>query len=173
MEKTEGKTIEHFFQRLPRRHWLAKANVWFNLKFRCTAEQALEHKFFIRLAERLRARSYRPPVVKYLEANHIDLDTLKRKTFEEVRWYKDQEAWPFANRWLQQWVPQSLLWICTLPLDTKKMIAETLCKSLGTTHNRLPHRECSLVAILVTGSAFVHFWFLNRYRRRTLPSGCS
>ena len=92
MEKTKGQPLENIFPAAhPAAIDLLKQMLRFNPKLRCTAEQAIEHQFF----KGVRRKDLEPEAgaplkgPAFLETNQIDLDTLKRKTFEEVRWYKD------------------------------------------------------------------------------------
>ncbi|CAJ1953041.1 unnamed protein product [Cylindrotheca closterium] len=65
----------------------------FNPKNRCTAEEALEHKFFqgVRRMELERVAEEALEVPDFLNSADIDLTSLKRKTFEEVIWYRDHQ----------------------------------------------------------------------------------
>jgi serine/threonine protein kinase len=63
----------------------------FNPKSRVTAEEALEHDFFktVRRKEfELDGTALEGP--DFLEAASVDLDTIRRKTYEEVMWYSKQ-----------------------------------------------------------------------------------
>lgn len=95
MEKTEGKPLENIFPAAdPAAIDLLKQMLRFNPKLRCTAEEALEHPFFKGVRRKDLEPEASEPLIgpAFLETNQIDLDTLKRKTFEEVRWYKDANA---------------------------------------------------------------------------------
>lgn len=72
---------------------LLKQMLKFNPKNRCTAEEALEHKFFqgVRQKELERVSEKALEVPDFLNAAEIDLNELKRKTFEEVVWYRDHQ----------------------------------------------------------------------------------
>jgi mitogen-activated protein kinase 1/3 len=65
----------------------------FNPKRRCTAEEALEHDFLKGVRRKEMERTADKPLVapEFLDALEIDLQTLKRKTFEEVLWYRNQD----------------------------------------------------------------------------------
>jgi mitogen-activated protein kinase 1/3 len=66
----------------------------FNPKRRCTAEEALEHDFLKGVRRKEMERTADKPLVapEFLDALEIDLQTLKRKTFEEVLWYRNEET---------------------------------------------------------------------------------
>lgn len=92
MEKSKGKPLENIFPEAdPAALDLLKQMLRFNPKRRCTAGQALEHQFFKTVRREDLEPEASAPLIgpAFLDMNHIDLDTLKRKTFEEVRWYKD------------------------------------------------------------------------------------
>mmetsp|Transcript_43359 Transcript_43359/g.104793 ORF Transcript_43359/g.104793 Transcript_43359/m.104793 type:complete len:414 (+) Transcript_43359:1120-2361(+) len=65
----------------------------FNPKNRCTADEALEHKFFqgVRQTELEKVAAEALEVPEFLNSTDIDLNSLKRKTFEEVIWYRDHQ----------------------------------------------------------------------------------
>lgn len=92
MKKTVGKPLENIFPAADAAAIdLLNQMLQFNPKQRCTAEQALEHDFF----KGIRQKELEPAATEtlvgpaFLETNNVDLETLKRKTFEEVRWYRD------------------------------------------------------------------------------------
>jgi mitogen-activated protein kinase 1/3 len=66
----------------------------FNPKLRYTAEEALDHEFFkgVRRKEMERAAERALIGPEFLDAAEIDLQALKRRTYEEVLWYRDQVA---------------------------------------------------------------------------------
>ena len=72
---------------------LLKQMLMFNPKHRCTAEEALEHKFFqgVRQKELERVAEKPLEVPDFLNSTEMDLNLLKRKTYEEVRWYRDHD----------------------------------------------------------------------------------
>jgi serine/threonine protein kinase len=63
----------------------------FNPKRRCTAEEAMEHEFLKGVRRKELERSAEKALVgpEFLNAMEIDLQTLKRRTYEEVLWYRD------------------------------------------------------------------------------------
>ena len=91
MQKTKGKPLENIFPAAdPAAIDLLKQMLRFNPKLRCTAEQALEHRFFKGVRQKEMELAANTPLIgpAFLENNQIDLDTLKQRTFEEVRWYR-------------------------------------------------------------------------------------
>jgi mitogen-activated protein kinase 1/3 len=68
----------------------------FNPKRRCTAEEALNHDFFKGVRRAEMEQLAREPLVgpSFLDAAEIDLDLLKRRTYEEVLAYKDEVSVP-------------------------------------------------------------------------------
>ena len=74
----------------------------FNPKHRCTAEEALEHKFFqgVRRMELERVAAEALEVPEFLNSTDIDLNSLKQKSFEEVIWFRDHQDQidPKANK---------------------------------------------------------------------------
>jgi mitogen-activated protein kinase 1/3 len=91
MEKTLGKPLETLFPAAdPLAIDLLKKMLQFNPRRRCTAEQALEHDFFKGVRRKDLEPAASEPLIgpAFLETNQIDLMTLKRKTFEEVQWYR-------------------------------------------------------------------------------------
>jgi mitogen-activated protein kinase 1/3 len=71
---------------------LLKRMLKFNPRRRCTAEEAMEHDFFKGVRRKEMEREADRPLIgpDFLEASEIDLQTLKRRTYEEVLWYRDQ-----------------------------------------------------------------------------------
>jgi mitogen-activated protein kinase 1/3 len=71
---------------------LLKRMLKFNPRRRCTAEEAMEHDFFKGVRRKEMEREADKPLIgpDFLEASEIDLQTLKRRTYEEVLWYRDQ-----------------------------------------------------------------------------------
>jgi mitogen-activated protein kinase 1/3 len=65
----------------------------FNPKARCTAEEALEHDFFqgVRRKEMEKVAEKALVMPDFLESLDIDLESLKRRTYEEVIWYRDNQ----------------------------------------------------------------------------------
>ena len=93
MKKTPGTPLESIFPEAdPAAIDLLKQMLRFNPKRRCTAVQALEHQFFNTVRRKELEPEPGAPLIgpAFLDKDQIDLDTLKRKTFEEVRWYKDE-----------------------------------------------------------------------------------
>jgi len=65
----------------------------FNPKQRITAAQALEHPFLkgVRGTKEMEGRADKALVgPDFLESHHVDLNMLKRQTFDEVLWYRGQ-----------------------------------------------------------------------------------
>jgi hypothetical protein len=64
----------------------------FNPKQRCTTAEALEHGFLKGVRRKEMERRADKPLIGpvFLESNHVDLNMLKRRTFEEVLCYRDQ-----------------------------------------------------------------------------------
>ena len=71
---------------------LLKQMLKFNPRRRCTAEEALEHDFFknVRRKEMEAEAEDALKGPEFLDAVEIDLQTLKRRTYEEVLWYRNQ-----------------------------------------------------------------------------------
>lgn len=91
MQQTKGKPLENIFPAAdPAAIDLLKQMLQFNPKLRCTAEQALEHHFFKGVRQKEMEPAAGAPLIgpAFLDTNQIDLDTLKQRTFEEVRWYR-------------------------------------------------------------------------------------
>ena len=65
----------------------------FNPERRCTAEEALEHEFLSGVRRKEMERTAAQPLKgpEFLDALEIDLKLLKKKTFEEVLWYRNQQ----------------------------------------------------------------------------------
>ena len=64
----------------------------FNPRRRITASEALDHEFFrgIRRKEFETVMSHPLESPPFLNEQHVNIDVLKRKTYEEVLWFKDQ-----------------------------------------------------------------------------------
>lgn len=91
MKKSPGTPLENIFPEAdPAAIDLLKQMLRFNPKRRCTAVEALEHRFFKTIRREDLEPEAKAPLIgpAFLDTDHIDLDTLKQKTFEEVRWYK-------------------------------------------------------------------------------------
>lgn len=67
----------------------------FNPKQRCTANEALEHAFFAGIRREEMEKSIDESLVSpdFLH-EEIDIDALKRKTYEEVLWFRDHPDCP-------------------------------------------------------------------------------
>lgn len=90
---SKGKPLEQVFPAAdPAALDLLRKMLQFNPKRRCTAEEALEHEFFKGVRQEALERTAPGPLEApaFLEANQIDLNELKRKVYEEVLWYRDQ-----------------------------------------------------------------------------------
>ena len=93
--KSPGKQLEKVFPAAdPAALDLLKKMLQFNPKRRLTAEEALEHEFFHGIRQENLERKAPGPLEapEFLETNHVDLAELKRKIYEEVLWYRDNDA---------------------------------------------------------------------------------
>lgn len=97
LERKQGRDLKSLYPAAsPTAIDLLKKMLMFNPTKRCTAEEALEHEFLknVRSVDTTRRKEMEKraeqPLVspEFLEANKIDLKTLKRETYEEVLWYK-------------------------------------------------------------------------------------
>jgi serine/threonine protein kinase len=63
----------------------------FNPRHRCTATEALAHDFFQGIRRPEMETSIDRPLTspEFLHSDDIDIDVLKRKTYEEVIWFRD------------------------------------------------------------------------------------
>lgn len=89
-----GKSLEKVFPAAdPKALDLLKKMLQFNPKRRLTAEEALNHEFFQGVRQESLERNSAGPLEApdFLETNHVDLQELKRKIYEEVLWYRDQD----------------------------------------------------------------------------------
>ena len=68
----------------------------FNPKERCTAGEALGHKFFLGIRREEMESSVQSPMESpaFLNAQEIDIETLKQKTYNEVLWFRDNQSKP-------------------------------------------------------------------------------
>lgn len=92
LKKTPGTPLEKIFPAAdPAALDLLRKMLKFNPKLRCTAEEALEHHFFKGVRRKELEPVAQEPLVgpSFLEKTPIDLGMLKRKTFDEVRWYRN------------------------------------------------------------------------------------
>lgn len=67
----------------------------FNPSKRCAAEEALNHEFLnsVRIKDTLKCADQPLVCPDFLDKNDIDLDFLKRKTYEEVLCYKERNKY--------------------------------------------------------------------------------
>lgn len=72
---------------------LLKQMLEFDPKTRCTADEALDHEFFkgVRRKEMEKMAEEALIIPDFLNSDEIDLELLKRRTYEEVLWYRDQQ----------------------------------------------------------------------------------
>ena len=90
--KMKGKPLETLYPAAdPLAIDLLKKMLYFNPKRRVTAEEALDHAFFKGVRRKELERTADGPLEgpSFLEADKIDLDVLKQRTYEEVIWYRD------------------------------------------------------------------------------------
>ncbi len=68
----------------------------FNPKERCTAGEALNHKFFIGIRKTEMETSVETPMESpaFLNEQEIDIKTLKQKAYNEVLWFRDNQSRP-------------------------------------------------------------------------------
>jgi mitogen-activated protein kinase 1/3 len=95
--KIQPKKLKDLFPKAdPAALDLLKQMLKFNPKRRCTAEEALEHEFLKGVRKEEMERTAEKPLVgpRFLDAVEIDLQTLKRRTYEEVLWYRNQDDHP-------------------------------------------------------------------------------
>lgn len=71
---------------------LMKKMLQFNPKQRITAAEALEHPFLKGVRGKEMERRAEKPLVgpDFLESHHVDLNMIKRQTYDEVLWYRYQ-----------------------------------------------------------------------------------
>ena len=72
---------------------LLRKMLQFNPSKRVTAAEALEHPFLTGVRRPEMERAAEKPLVgpEFLESNHVDMDELKRKAYEEAMYYRRQE----------------------------------------------------------------------------------
>jgi len=70
---------------------LLRRMLQFNPNKRCTAPEALEHEYFNSVLRIESETSADKPLVcpDFLNTNNIDVAMLKRQTYNELLWYKD------------------------------------------------------------------------------------
>ena len=98
--KVEKKSFEDLFPAAdPAALDLLKHMLLFNPKRRFTASEALEHDFFKGIRRKdLELNSSRPlEGPDFLNSHKVDLDVLKEKTLDEVRWFRDLTGKSAAN----------------------------------------------------------------------------
>lgn len=68
----------------------------FNPKERCTAGEALNHSFFAGIRREEMETSVESPMESpaFLNEQEIDIETLKRMTYNEVLWFRDNQTRP-------------------------------------------------------------------------------
>ena len=68
----------------------------FNPKQRCTANEALDHKFFAGIRRKEMETSVDKPMEspEFLNEQEIDITTLKQKAYNEVLWFRDNQSKP-------------------------------------------------------------------------------
>lgn len=101
LEKKEGQPFESLFPVAdPAAIDLLKNMLKFNPSQRCTAEEALEHNFLKCVRRKEMEISASLPLVgpEFLETANVDMETLKKKTYEEVLWYRQETDVLFCNR---------------------------------------------------------------------------
>lgn len=94
LRKSPGKPFEKVFPAAdPSVLDLLRKLLQFNPKRRLTASQALEHEFFQGVRQDNLEQVAPGPLEapEFLETNHVDLKELKRKIYEEVLWYRDND----------------------------------------------------------------------------------
>lgn len=92
LPKTKGSSLEKMYPAAdPAAIDLLKKMLYFNPKRRVNAAEALEHDFFKGVRRRELERTANGPLEgpDFLEADSIDLQLLKQRTYEEVLWYRD------------------------------------------------------------------------------------
>ena len=91
LKKRPGRPIEAQYPAAdPLAIDLLKHMLQFNPKKRYTAEEALEHPFLKNVRRADMERGAQRPLVgpEFLETNHVDMDELKRKAYDEVMCYQ-------------------------------------------------------------------------------------
>jgi len=94
LKKSPSKNIESLYPAADKDAIdLLKTMLHFNPKKRCTAEEALEHKFLKAIRQKDMEKTAEQPLVgpEFLDANEINVKELKRRIFEEVMLFKNQQ----------------------------------------------------------------------------------
>jgi len=94
LKKRPGRPIEAQYPAAdPLAIDLLKHMLQFNPKKRYTADEALEHPFLQNVRRADMERGAQRPLVgpEFLETNHVDMDELKRKAYDEVMCYRRQK----------------------------------------------------------------------------------
>lgn len=113
LESKEPKKLDRLYPASdPAALDLLKQMLLFDPKTRCTADEALEHDFF-RGVRRLELESVAEKELiapDFLDSLDIDLESLKRSTYEEVVWYRDNQdhADPASSKLPSEIAPASL-----------------------------------------------------------------
>lgn len=97
LEVLPPKKLEHLFPSAdPEALNLLRHMLKFNPKHRCTATEALGHDFFKGIRRPEMELSMEAPLVSphFLHSQDIEIDVLKRKTYEEVRWFRNNADRP-------------------------------------------------------------------------------
>jgi len=92
IKQTKGTPLESIYPEAdPAAIDLLNRMLRFNPKSRCTAEEALDHEFFKGVRRKELETVADAPLVgpAFLDSLEIDLETLKQKIFEEVRWFQN------------------------------------------------------------------------------------
>lgn len=92
LEKLKPKQLENLYPAAdPSALDLLRHMLKFNPKHRCTASEALAHEFFkgIRRPEMEISMEIPLESPQFLHAQEVKIDLLKRKTYEEVVWFRD------------------------------------------------------------------------------------
>mmetsp|Transcript_3048 Transcript_3048/g.7932 ORF Transcript_3048/g.7932 Transcript_3048/m.7932 type:complete len:587 (-) Transcript_3048:253-2013(-) len=101
VRKKRGRPLESLYPAAdPHAIDLLRRMLRFNPRKRCTAGEALEHDFLRGVRRKEMEKSSDQPLVgpDFLETNHVDMSTLKRRTYEEVQWYRKREERELLER---------------------------------------------------------------------------
>ena len=94
LKRKPGKPLEAMYPAAdPLALDLLRKMLQFNPSKRVTAAEALEHPFLTGVRRPEMERAAEKPLVgpEFLESNHVDMDELKRKAYEEAMYYRRQE----------------------------------------------------------------------------------